>query len=92
MGGDGQMARTLDDVTNMKMNIYFGCNEGGPGCERAPGSWTPGGAQATDSHKYYQMALASVDEKYRIRAAAHTATSFGVSSVLHAVCPRRALS
>jgi hypothetical protein len=31
------MARTLDDVTNMKMNIYFGCNEGGPGGEHALG-------------------------------------------------------
>ena len=53
---------------------------------------TTGAVHATDSHKYYQMTLASVDEKYRIRAAAHTATSFGVCPVLHAACPRRALS
>ena len=38
VGGDGQMAGTLDDVTNMKMNICFGCNEGGPYDEHALGS------------------------------------------------------
>ena len=54
-----------------------------------PGTMNPGGSVWGCSHKYYQMTLASVDEKYQIRAAAHTTTGFGVCSVLHAVCPRR---
>ena len=35
--GAGRMAGTQEDVTNMNMNIYFGCNEGGPGSEHALG-------------------------------------------------------
>ena len=65
------MTGTQEDVTNMNMNIYFGCNEGGPCCEHALGSWTPGAVYAAGSHEYYQMTLASVDEKYQIRSATH---------------------